>query len=404
MSRVPFFYIGLFTAHFSTMSSSDKDTEMHEVIVVRRRSTVVNENSPLLLDQNQVAPVADVGELEFHSPRKSKMEQVMSYILPMAYKSPVRTGTTVSSQPPTAKEMEEDEFAAYDYFMLNQYKEHKVIATLLLMGICCLMLFVILVLAGFTFAPVSVNPMLGPSSDVLLEAGASSTLHILRGDWYRLIMPMFLHAGFIHLGLNVVVLRNIGTILETEYGAWKVLCGYLLSGVSGTLTSVNFLPRMFGVGASGAIYGLIGMVIGDLYHNWKYTENKTRVSVSLGISLVLAYLIGLLPMMDNFAHLGGLIAGTLFGVAVTGHAPLQRRYKIDARIQSALSLGLLAAWFILQFYILYDRYGAGNEVCTWCHKLNCVPTALWSCSVQASPCIKMYSNGTQVPIPIQNCL
>lgn len=82
------------------------------------------------------------------------------------------------------------------------------------------------------FAPPSVNPMLGPPSSSLLQAGAKWTPYIKNGEWWRLISASYLHAGFIHIGMNLVTQIILGALLEKKYGTIRFSIIYVLTGNS----------------------------------------------------------------------------------------------------------------------------------------------------------------------------
>lgn len=80
--------------------------------------------------------------------------------------------------------------------------------------------------------------------------GAKDTQKIVDGQVWRLVIPMFLHAGLVHLLLNMAVLLRLGPQMEAEYGVGKFIALYFLSGISGNIWSAVFLPDVLGVGAS----------------------------------------------------------------------------------------------------------------------------------------------------------
>merc|ERR1719321_2665093 len=107
--------------------------------------------------------------------------------------------------------------------------------------------------------PFAENPTFGPSSYVLLELGAKRRdLIVESGDWWRLFSSMFLHAGCLHFGFNMIGMYNVGVPLEREFGWVCVAPLYLFSGLFASLFSTIFVPETIGVGASGAIFGLFG--------------------------------------------------------------------------------------------------------------------------------------------------
>lgn len=135
-------------------------------------------------------------------------------------------------------------------------------------------------------------------------------------ELYRLITSMFLHAGIIHLAFNMYALYILGPQLESFFGKIKYILIYLLSGIVGGLTSMIFQQEgVVSVGASGAIFGLIGAFIFFGYHHRVYfgTVIKSQIIPLLLINLVLGFTISGINM---FAHVGGLVGGVLSAKAV----------------------------------------------------------------------------------------
>jgi rhomboid protease GluP len=142
--------------------------------------------------------------------------------------------------------------------------------------------------------------------------GAKENFRIANGEYWRLITPMFLHVNLIHLGLNSYSLYIIGPRVEGSYGHLRFMVIYLLSGVSGVVLSF-MLGRYVSVGASGALFGLIGALLTMLYRNRNTLANTRERIISIlqviGINLV----IGLGSSIDNWGHIGGLIGGLVLG-------------------------------------------------------------------------------------------
>lgn len=135
-------------------------------------------------------------------------------------------------------------------------------------------------------------------------------------ELYRLITSMFLHAGIIHLAFNLYALYILGPQLESFFGKIKYILIYLISGIIGGLTSMIFQQdTVVSVGASGAIFGLIGAFIFFGYHHRVYfgTVIKSQIIPLLLINLVLGFT---LSGINMFAHIGGLIGGVLSAKAV----------------------------------------------------------------------------------------
>lgn len=135
-------------------------------------------------------------------------------------------------------------------------------------------------------------------------------------ELYRLITSIFLHAGIIHLGFNMYALYVLGPQLESFFGKIKYLIIYILSGIIGGLVSMLFLgANTVGIGASGAIFGLIGAFIFFGYHYRVYLGSVIRSQIIplLVLNIILGFT---LPGIGVSAHIGGLIGGILSAKAV----------------------------------------------------------------------------------------
>ncbi|CAK9144623.1 unnamed protein product [Ilex paraguariensis] len=187
------------------------------------------------------------------------------------------------------------------------------------------------ILGRFAFQNTTENPLLGPSAATLLKIGALQAEKVVKGHQaWRLVTCMWLHAGVFHVLANMLSLLFVGIRLEKEFG----------------------------------------------------------------------FAVGILPHVDNFAHLGGFASGFLLGfvLLVRPHfgwvnqrnAPpgyfgtsTKSKYKIYQYILLGLSLILLIIGFTFGLVLLL-RGVDGNEHCSWCHYLSCVPTPLWNCDKQCT--------------------
>lgn len=134
-------------------------------------------------------------------------------------------------------------------------------------------------------------------------------------ELYRLITSMFLHAGIIHLAFNMYALYVLGPQLESFFGKFKYILIYFISGIIGGLVSMIFQGSAVSVGASGAIFGLIGAFIFFGYHYRVYFGSviKSQIIPLLVANLLLGYMVSGINMS---AHVGGLIGGVLSAKAV----------------------------------------------------------------------------------------
>ncbi len=151
------------------------------------------------------------------------------------------------------------------------------------------------------------------SNVVLLLMGANVRQLIAKGELWRFFTSMFLHIGFQHLLFNAYALFIFGAETERIFGRTRFIVIYVLSGLFGSLTSFMLGSAGISAGASGAIFGIIGMQVAYFYKNQDLLGNFGRsrlinAAIIVGINLVLGISI---PGIDNWAHMGGLISGTL---------------------------------------------------------------------------------------------
>jgi len=160
----------------------------------------------------------------------------------------------------------------------------------------------------------SLNPLtfLSPSNDSLFFLGATGTIPIAQyGRWWTLISASFLHGGILHLFFNMAALSQLGNFVHQEFGFYRFLIIYIVTGIAGFLLSYAVgIP--FTIGASASLCGLIGAIM--FYGKSRggfYGEAIYRQAMGWVIGLVLFGL--LVPGINNWAHGGGLIAGILLG-------------------------------------------------------------------------------------------
>ncbi|MGL5244550.1 MAG: rhomboid family intramembrane serine protease, partial [Sarcina sp.] len=149
---------------------------------------------------------------------------------------------------------------------------------------------------------------------VLYILGAKDTVSILYGgQYYRLITAMFLHAGLLHLVFNMYALYALGDTIEMIFGKVKYLIIYFVSGIMASIFSTIFASKYIGVGASGAIFGLLGAALVFAFYE-KHRIGKQFLN-NIIVVIAINVFIGLsTPSIDNFAHLGGLISGVILSL------------------------------------------------------------------------------------------
>jgi membrane associated rhomboid family serine protease len=162
---------------------------------------------------------------------------------------------------------------------------------------------------------------------------------VAQGDWYRLITNAFLHGGPIHLGLNMLALWWIGRPLEDYLGPLRYLLLYIASGLAGSAGALLMDPEIPTVGASGALYGIIGAAI-VLERQQTYVLGGSAITL-LVIGLAYSFIV---PGISIGSHLGGLAGGALCILALSRFGKGNAAYsRIDVvSIASLVAVGLLS--------------------------------------------------------------
>ncbi|KAM6555930.1 hypothetical protein CsatB_002949 [Cannabis sativa] len=250
-------------------------------------------------------------------------------------------------------------------------------------------------LGRFSFQPLKENPLFGASSSTLKKLGALEWNKVVhRHQGWRLVTCIWLHAGVIHLLVNMLSLVFIGIRLEQQFGFVRIGIIYLFSGFGGSILSALFIQNNISVGASGALFGLLGAMLSELLTNWTIYTNKAAALLTLLIIIVINLGLGILPRVDNFAHIGGFLTGFLLGFVLlprpqfgwleqrsvpTSTIPIVRsKYKPYQYVLWLISLVILIAGFVVALVMLF-RGENGNHHCHWCHYLSCIPTSKWDC-------------------------
>ncbi len=217
-----------------------------------------------------------------------------------------------------------------------------------------------------------VNPKL-PSDYALLHYGANEPWLVLHGEWFRLLTATFVHVGLLHIACNMWCLWNLGILGEPLVGPFGMLAIYMITGIAGNLLSMAWNVLHFarfhetaylfqiGAGASGAVFGIAGILIVLLSNRrlpfpWEELQRlRSSVIKFAAINLV----IGLSTMVvnvgiriDNFAHIGGFLAGLALGVPLVPRMTAGRqRYLARQKITFAAACLVLSlfGYFIAHF-------------------------------------------------------
>jgi rhomboid protease GluP len=231
------------------------------------------------------------------------------------------------------------------------------------------MTYVFLALITLVFlAQLGSENLLG--ADVVLNLGAKVNRLIAQGQYWRLLTAVFIHASILHFGFNAYALYALGRDVEAFTGPVRFSLVFLLAGLCGSVFSL-VLNAAASVGASGAIFGLIGALVVFLYgHRKLFGERGRRNLQSVVVIALINLAIGLQGGIDNWAHLGGLIGGLVLGWAIgpmwavrqetlLGSQPLVEDQRPLGPVQWALALVFLLALMVIVLAWTWLRSAAG---------------------------------------------
>lgn len=203
-----------------------------------------------------------------------------------------------------------------------------------IISLICILMYVIVGVYGNNFFNFDAN--------VLAKFGANNILLVKNGEIYRLLTCAFLHVGLIHLVVNMYSLRVIGPSVEGLIGKGKFVFIYLISAISASLMSLVFVDsNIVSVGASGAIFGLMGALLYFGYHYRLYLNDaiKTQIIPVILFNLIIGFM---MPGIDNGAHIGGLIGGYLATMAIGIKNKSEKKDMINGWIVLILYLAFLS--------------------------------------------------------------
>jgi membrane associated rhomboid family serine protease len=216
------------------------------------------------------------------------------------------------------------------------------LVTQIIVGINVLV-FIAMVLSG-------VSPM-APTIRQLVTWGANVATLSLGAQPWRMLASNYVHIGIIHIFFNMWCLWNLGRLAERIFDRWTYLLVYTASGIGGSLASLWWHPRGIGAGASGAIFGLAGALIAVLYLGKLPIAKEALKPTLKSLISFAAYnlFFGLVPGIDNAAHLGGLATGLGLGAVMAGSfsEPLEDR----VRWRNYAMVGTTLLFFVAYNYI-----------------------------------------------------
>jgi len=161
-----------------------------------------------------------------------------------------------------------------------------------------------------------------PSIRDLLKWGADAGPLTLHGQLWRALTSNYVHGGIIHIGIDMWALWNLGSLAERIFDRWTYFLTYTACGLAGSMASLWWRPMSVSVGASGAIFGIMGALIAALYLGRLPVPPaalRSTLKTLLGFAALNLVLGSLVPGIDNSAHVGGFLSGLAIGAALAKH-------------------------------------------------------------------------------------
>ena len=195
------------------------------------------------------------------------------------------------------------------------------------------------IMVGIYLLQLAGGASINANSGWIFENGALFGPYVAQGDWYRLLSAAFLHYGPIHLGMNMLALWWIGRPLEDWLGPVRYVLLFLVSGLAGSAGALIANPTGITVGASGAIFGILGAAI-VLERQQTYVLGGSAITL-LVVNLAFTFAV---PGISIGGHLGGLAGGAL---AILAFSQFGKRSAVYSRfdvvsIASLLAIGVLS--------------------------------------------------------------
>ena len=212
---------------------------------------------------------------------------------------------------------------------------------------CVVVYLAVAVVGSETGTPLNAGLVNQPGNVLIL--GALVPVYVAQGEAWRLITSAFLHAGFIHLAMNMLALYFLGSFAEQTFGRGRFFALYFISGIAGGLALLYLgAPNSPAVGASGAIFGLAGGVFGFAVRRGTFSTRDPVISQLLFITVINLTIGATIPGVSNTAHVGGLVGGLVFGYLMAPTVFSRKRLVATTPILAAFGLEalLLGAWYL----------------------------------------------------------
>ncbi len=182
----------------------------------------------------------------------------------------------------------------------------------------------------------------------LIFWGGNFQPYVVDGGWWRLLFSCFVHAGVFHLLINMIAMLFVGYSLEPIMGSARFATAFVISGIFSGITSIYWNELTISVGASGAIFGMYGVILALLLSDIIEIESYTELMKSIGVFVVINLLVVQNGSIDSPGLVGGFISGIIVGYAFV--PSLKRDQEVSIKVQTIAVL--LIAVFAIMFYCL----------------------------------------------------
>ncbi|OQO14537.1 hypothetical protein B0A48_01415 [Cryoendolithus antarcticus] len=243
------------------------------------------------------------------------------------------------------------------------------------------------------------------------HVGGSVTDSPAPNQWWRFIVPIFLHAGIIHIGFNLLLQMTLGRDVEQLIGSVRFALVYFAAGIFGFVLGGNFAATgIASCGCSGSLFGILAITLLDLLYTWSERKSPIKDLLFIVLDVCIAFVLGLLPGLDNFSHIGGFCMGLVLGICIlrspttiarrtslhnpsysgvtTRHATADADEGLRGFIKQPLQFfqdrrGVWWAWWAVRafcligalvgFILLLKNFYVWRTGCGWCKYLSCLP-------------------------------
>ena len=220
----------------------------------------------------------------------------------------------------------------------------------------------ILLQTPFTWGLFVINLLIGAvliildasqNRELLLSFGAMYSPLIVSGEYWRLFTAMFLHVGFLHLLFNLIGIIIFGRINERLFGRANFFILYILTGISASSTSYVLNDVAISIGASGAIFGMMGAMISFFAINRRFfgRDGLNTLYGVIVLSIINLWFGTTIDGVDNWAHIGGLVSGLILGFALLPQSKIRLKrifnFRPSKNLELLKSFVLVLVWFVL---------------------------------------------------------